>query len=299
MSGTEPTLTATPAPALSPADGAPTAAGPRLGVWSLLRSELGLIGGRRRNQFGLLVLAAVPVLIAVVTRMSASRGGAGASFFGSITSNGLFVALAALTVEMPMFLPLAMAMLSGDAIAGEANLGTLRYLLTVPVSRTRLVLVKYLALCVGALWGLAVVVGVGGIVGVALFGTGPMTTLSGTQIGFGDALVRLALAMLYLGAGLAALAAVGLFVSTLTEQPIAATIGVMIFTITSWILAGIPQVSWLHPYLLVSWFMSFADLYRDPVWTAQIANGLTLFAGYAVVFVSLAWARCSTKDITS
>ncbi len=299
MSATEPAVTATPAPAVAATREAPIAARPTLGVWSLLRSELGQIGGRRRNQMGLLVLASVPVLIAVVTRMSASRGGVGSSFFASITSNGLFVALAALTVEMPMFLPLAMSMLSGDAIAGEANLGTLRYLLTVPVSRTRLILVKYLALCVGALWGLAVVVGAGGIVGVALFGTGPMTTLSGTQIGFGDALLRLALAMLYLGAGLAALAAVGLFASTLTEQPIAATIGLMIFTITSWILAGIPQVSWLHPYLLVSWFMSFADLYRDPIWTAEIGKGLALFAGYAVVFVSLAWARCSTKDITS
>lgn len=298
MSATEPAQTAAPERAVSAGRPEPVARRRRLGVWSLLRSELGLIGGRRRNQMGLLVLAAVPVLIAVVTRMSASRG-AGASFFSSITSNGLFVALAALTVEMPMFLPLAISMLAGDSIAGEANLGTLRYLLTVPVSRTRLVFVKYLALCVGALWGLAVVVGAGGIVGVALFGTGPMTTLSGTQISFGEALVRLALTMLYLGAGLSALAAVGLFVSTLTEQPIAATIAVMILNITAWILSAIPQVSWLHPYLLVSWFLSFADLYRDPMWTADIGKGLMLFAGYAVVFVSLAWARASTKDITS
>lgn len=268
-----------------------------LGVWSLLRSELGLIGGRRRNQMGLLVLAAVPVLIAVATRMSSRSGGGG--FFGSITDNGLFVAVAALTVEVPMFLPLAMSMLAGDAVAGEANQGTLRYLLTVPVSRTRLVFVKYLALVVGGFWGLAVVVGTGLAVGVGVFGAGPATTLSGTRIGFGEASWRLVLAVLYLGVFLAALSAIGLFVSTLTEQPIAATIAVMIVNVTMWILTGIAQLSWLHPYLLVHRAMSFADVFRDPMWFGDIGTGLALSGGYILVFVALAWARLSGKDITS
>ena len=99
-----------------------------------LRSELRLIFRRRRNLAGLLVLAAVPVLIAVAVKVSvAGRGDGGPDFFGSITENGLFVALAALTIELGLFLPLAVAAISGDAVAGEANLGTLRYLLTVPV----------------------------------------------------------------------------------------------------------------------------------------------------------------------
>ena len=62
----------------------------------LLRSELRLIAGRRRNQMGLLVLAAVPVLIAVAVRISSPREGRGPDFLSSITSNGLFVPLAAL-----------------------------------------------------------------------------------------------------------------------------------------------------------------------------------------------------------
>src|SRR5689334_4153057 len=103
-----------------------------------LRSELWLIFGRRRNWAGLAVLAAVPILIAVAVKVSppGGGGGGGPDFFASITSNGLFVALAALTVELPLFLPLAVAAISADTIAGEANLGTLRYLLTVPVGRS-------------------------------------------------------------------------------------------------------------------------------------------------------------------
>src|SRR6476620_9348846 len=114
-----------------------------------LRSELRLIFGRRRNLGGLLVLASVPVLISIAVKVSSpGRGGDGPDFFSSITDNGLFVALSALTLEIGLFLPLAVAAISGDSIAGEANIGTLRYLLTVPVRRTRLLLVKYAAIVI-------------------------------------------------------------------------------------------------------------------------------------------------------
>ena len=113
----------------------------------------------------------------------------------------------------------------------------------------------------------------GGIAGVALFGTGPLTTLSGSQLDFPAALGRLALVVLYLSAGIAALGAVGLFISTLTEQPIAATIALTIFTILSWILDGVPQLAWLHPWLLVDRWLAFADLLRDPPFWDTVLPG--------------------------
>lgn len=265
----------------------------------LLRSEVRLIGGRRRNQMGLLVLAAVPVVLAIAVKVSSRNARGGPDFLDSVTSNGLFVPLAALTVEMGLFLPLAISMLSGDAVAGEANLGTLRYLLTVPVSRTRLLLVKYASLCIGALWGVSTVAVAGAIVGIALFGTGPLTTLSGNQLEFGAALWRLVLVVLFLSVCIAALAAVGLFISTLTEQPIAATIALMIFTILSWILLAVPQLDWLAPWLIVNEWLSFSDLLRDPPFWDNVLRGLAVDAAYAVVFWLAAWARLAGKDITS
>ena len=269
--------------------------------WStrLLRSELRLIAGRRRNQMGLLVLAAVPIVMAVAVKVSEPGPGRGPDFLSSITSNGLFVPLAALGVEIGMFLPLAIAMLAGDAVAGEANLGTLRYLLTVPVHRTRLLAVKYLSLCIGAVWGVAAVALLGAAIGIALFGTGDLTTLSGSQIGFGTAVWRVVLVMLYLAAGLAGLAAVGLFISTLTEQPIAASIALLIFTILSWILDAVPQLGWLHPWLIVHEWMSFGDLLRNPIAWEHVLRGLFINGAYAAVFWLAAWARFSSKDITS
>lgn len=265
-----------------------------------LRSELRLIFGRRRNQAGLAVLAAVPILIAVTVKVAApSSRGDGPDFFTSITENGLFVALAALTIEMGLFLPLAVAAISGDAVAGEANLGTLRYLLSVPVDRTRLLAVKYLSIVVFSLVATVVVAATGIIVGLVLFGGGDLTLLSGTQVSFGAGLVRVALATVYLAAGFAALGAVGIFVSTLTEQPIGATIAVVIFSVSSFILDTIPQLDWLHPYLITHYWTNFGDFLRYPVAWDGIEHGLFLAAAYALVFWLAAWARFAGKDVTS
>jgi ABC-2 type transport system permease protein len=264
----------------------------------LLGSELRLILTRRRNIAGLATLAAVPVLIAVAVKIWGTGGG-GPPFLDAITANGLFVALTALAVELPLFLPLAVATIAGDSIAGEANIGTLRYLLTVPAGRSRLLTVKFSAVALSALLATVLVSLVGAVVGVILFGTGPMLTLSGTELSFGAALVRLLLATGYLAAGFAALGAIGLFISTLTEQPIGAMVATVLLNVGMFIADTITQLDWLHPYLLTHWWMSFADLMRDPIYAADIGRGLLTALAYAVVFWLAAWARFSTKDVTS
>jgi ABC-2 type transport system permease protein len=263
-----------------------------------LRSELGLIFGRRRNQAGMGILAVVPLMIAITVKLSKPRPGAGPDFFASITSNGLFVALAALSLELALFLPLAVAAISGDSIAGEANIGTLRYLLTVPVHRTRLLAVKFAAITIFSLVATMWVSLVGAVAGLALFGGGEMTTLAGTQIGMGSALLRVLLATIYLSLCFASLGAIGLFVSTLTEQPIGATIAVVVINVMSFILDSIPQLSWLHEWLPTHWWMSFGDFLRDPIAWGDVTRGLLTAAGYMLVFWLAAWARFSDKDVT-
>jgi ABC-2 type transport system permease protein len=265
----------------------------------LLGSELHLIMGRRRNQAGILVLASVPVLVAVALKVSEPRKGRGPDFITLATSNGIFVAMTALSIEMGLFLPLAVAALSGDTVAGEANIGTLRCLLTVPVDRTRLLVVKYVSLVLGATIGVLVVAGTGLLVGGVLFGLGPATLLSGTQVSLADALGRLTICVLYLSVGLGALAAIGLFISTLTEQPIGAMIALTVVSTAMWILNGIPQLAWLHPWLLVHYWPAIADAFRDPIYLDQMRQGLIVAACYVAVFTCLAWAWFTQKDVTS
>lgn len=271
---------------------------PRLST-RFFRSELMLIFGRRRNWFGLAVLAGVPILIAVVLRISDPNGGAGDSnFLSSISDSGVFVAVAALTLEMPLFLPLAVAAISADAVAGEANLGTLRYLLAVPVDRTRLLLVKYAAVMVFAAAATVLVAVVGAGIGVALFGTGSFVTLSGSTLPLAAGLWRILLILGYLVACLCALGAVGLFVSTLTEQPVAATIATTGLAVISQILDAVPQLAAIHPYLLTDRWMAYADLLRDPVATDGVRAGLVSALVYVLLFGSAAWARLGGRDVT-
>jgi ABC-2 type transport system permease protein len=272
---------------------------PRTVSTRFLRSELRLIFSRRRNLAGLLVLAAVPVLLSVATKLSSGGDSGGGDFFSSITDNGLFVALASLTIELGLFLPLGIAVISGDSLAGEANTGTLRYLLTVPVHRTRLLAVKYLSIVLFALVETFTVTVTGVLMGLALFGGGPMTLLSGSQVSFADGLLRVLLATVYLGLCFASLGAVGLFVSTLTEQPVGAMIAVVVFSTASFILDTIPQVDWVHPFLITHHWLAFGDLFRDPVAWGGVTQGLYVAAAYVLVFWLAAWARFSAKDVTS
>jgi ABC-2 type transport system permease protein len=261
------------------------------------RSELFLIFGRRRNWVGLATLAAVPVIIAISTKLS--DGDDPTQFFSSITDNGIFVALAALMIELPVFLPIAVATISGDAIAGEANIGTLRYILAVPVHRTRLLAIKYAAVAVFAFTVAFLVATVGVLIGLALFGGGDVLLLSGSTVGMGEGLLRVAGVCLYIGLCLCALGAVGLFVSTLTEQPMGAAIAILMFSILSFVLDAIPRLGWLHPYLLTHNWNDFGEFLRDPVSVSAILPGLFSAGAYILIFLSAAWARFGSRDVTS
>jgi len=267
----------------------------------LLGSELGLVFGRRRNRVGIGVLFGLVVLVGIALKVSAvrhPRSPAG-DLMSAVAGNGIFLGFAGLSEEIALFLPLAVSVLAGDAIAGEANQGTLRYLLIAPVARGRLLVMKAVSLIIGGLVGATVVALSGLLTGAVLFGVRPLTTLSGTQMGIGDGLFRLLLAVAYLGAGLGALSMIGLFISTLTEQPIAATVATAMVSTLLWILDAVPQLDWLHPWLLVDRWMSFVDLLRDPVFTDRIVTGLWVDAAYAAVFLLLAWLRFRNKDVTS
>jgi ABC-2 type transport system permease protein len=266
----------------------------------LLLSELRVLFSRRRTTALLLALAAIPVLIAVAIRIASSPSpGRGPAFLDQVTQNGLFVGLTALVVATPLFLPLTIGVVAGDTIAGEASLGTLRYLLVAPAGRARLLVVKYLgavAFCIAA--ALTVVIA-GTLIGVALFPVGPVTVLSGSTISVGEALLRFLAIAAYVAVSMLGLSAIGLFFSTLTTVPVGAMAATISLSVASQILGALPQVEWLHPWLFSYHWLGFADLLRDPISWQSFADNALLQAGYIAVFGSLAFGRFLTKDVLS
>ncbi|MDQ0680282.1 ABC-2 type transport system permease protein [Arthrobacter pascens] len=267
---------------------------------SLLASELKVLFQRRRTWAMLLALAAIPVLIAVAVRLSSTvQPGRGPAFLDRITQNGLFVAFTAMLVSVPLFLPLTIGVVAGDTIAGEASLGTLRYLLVAPAGRVRLLLVKYagaLAFCVAAPVTVALA---GTAIGALLFPIGPVTLLSGDVVQPPEAAVRLALIAGYLSVSLAGLSAIGLFLSTLTVVPVGAMAATVVVSVVSQVLDQLPQLEWLHPWLFSHYWLGFGDILRQPMLWDSFADNALLQAGYVAVFGALAYGRFVTKDVLS
>ncbi|MFG3075351.1 ABC transporter permease [Streptomyces sp. NPDC048225] len=278
-------------------------------LWSLglLRSELLTTFRRWRTLALLAVLAAVPVLVGIAVRIETSDGsapgggggGEGPAFISQVSNNGLFLVFTALAATLPFFLPMAVGVVAGDAIAGEASAGTLRYLLVAPAGRSRLLLTKYATVLVFCLAATLVVAVSALAAGALLFPVGDLITISGTRITYAEGLGRALLIALAVAASLVGVAALGLFVSTLTGSGIAAMATTVGLLITVQILDQIPQLDALQPYFFPHYWLSFADLMREPVYWDDLVKNLGLQALYAAVFGSAAWARFTTRDITA
>jgi ABC-2 type transport system permease protein len=264
----------------------------------MLLAEVRTLFRRTLVRVLLVVLFVIPVLLALAVRISGGPGGGqGPTFLDEVSHNGVFAALAGLTVCIPFFLPLTVAVVAGDTIAGEASLGTLRYLLTRPSGRLRLLGVKAVTVAVYSFVA-ALVVALGGLIaGVVLFPVGPVVGLSGTTFSLADGIGRTLLAALVVGASLLGLAAIGMFVSTLLSSPVAAMVITAGMVVAALVVDSVPELSFTHPWLFSHNWFAFGDLLRSPVTWQGITKDMLLQVGYIAVFGSAAWARFTTSDI--
>lgn len=267
----------------------------------LLRSELKLSLGRRRNQLLLVLLMSVPVLLGIVLAIvsDSAYAGQGPGFIDRVSGNGLFLVVTALFLCAPFLLPLVTSIAAGDAIAGEAGAGTLRYLLVVPVRRGTLLAAKALSAATFMLLAVLLVTLAALITGGLLFGFSDLTLLSGQEISVSAGLARMLGVAGYVAMSLTGLVAVGLFFSTLSEVPVGVMAATVVVAIVSTVLDSLPQLSAIHPYLLTHHWFDFAEFLRFEVSWSLLGQGLLVQVAWVAIFGSLAWARFTTADITS
>jgi ABC-2 type transport system permease protein len=263
--------------------------------------ELRKLLRRPRTWVSIALLTALPTIVAVFVSVKgvAPRPGTGPAFLSAILQNGALFPAAALAIVLPLFLPVAVAVVAGDAIAGEAERGTLRYLLVRPVSRTKVLVAKLIATVAYTMLAVVIVAVVAYFVGAHLFGSSPLPTVSGTTLSTREAVLRTALAVLYVGWSMLGVAAVALFLSTVTDSPLAAALGAIALLVTSGVLVTLEAAASVQPYLPTRYWLAFVDLFRSPVLWRDVVRGTLLQGVYVLVFLTAAWANLATKDIKS
>jgi ABC-2 type transport system permease protein len=234
---------------------------------------------------------------------------------GGEVLNGYLMAYIILQT-MLMQVPLLIALVSGDMISGEANLGTLRLLLTKPISRTTLILGKFAASSIYtiallmwmALWSLGI--------SVLVFGANDMLILKSdqvTQIISSDVVWRYVAAFAYSCLAMITVSALAFFLSLFAENsigPIMATMSIIIvFTILNTL--DLPIFNSIKPFLFTSHMLGWKGFFdvKLNVNNEQIIGSIenlraVLISGIILVFHILGFLTASIlvfkkKDILS
>jgi ABC-2 type transport system permease protein len=281
----------------------------------VIRVELVKLMRRPRSWVSVALLCGLPALVAVfvVVTHLAPPPGQGPALLSAVLSSGSLFPAAALAIVLPVFLPIAVAVVAGDSIAGEAGTGMLRYLLARPVGRTRLLAAKLAALIAYVLSAVVLVALTAYVTGTLLFGSQPVaagpnglavsnvaaTSLSGTGLSPAQILLRTLGAVAFITVSMLGVGAIALFLSTVTDSALGAALGALAALITSQVLVTLNSAAAVSPYLPTRYWLAWLDFFRQPILWRNIDRGFAVQAVYVAVFLAAGWAHFATKDITS
>lgn len=277
--------------------------------------ELLKLARRPRVWISIVLLCGLPITVAIFVAVThvAPPPGQGPALLSAVLSNGSLFPAAALAIVLPIFLPVAVAVVAGDAIAGEASAGMLRYLLARPVGRTRLLVAKLVALVAYVLLAVVLVALTSYITGRILFGDSPVavtatgittsnvvaTSLSGTPLTPHDVLFRILGSVAFIAVSMLGVGAIALFLSTITDSSLGAALGAIAALILSGVLVALNAAAAVSPYLPTRYWLAWLDFFRQPILWQDIDRGFAIQGVYVVVFLGAAWANFASKDITS
>jgi ABC-2 type transport system permease protein len=295
--------------------------------------ELFKLVRRVRTWFTIGLICALPLVVAIFIAVThlAPPPGQGSAFLSAVLDDGQLYPAAALALVLPVFLPVAVAVVAGESIAGEASAGTLRYLLARPVGRTRLLVSKLISvtaftlaavvavtvtsyatgvLILGPSRAAAVGTSPGGLSGSIAPGAGgaptaglqagaAITSLSGTPLTTLELVERVLGAMAFITVSMLGVAAIAIFLSTLTDSALGAALGALATLVASEVLVTLDAATAVQPYLPTRYWLAWIDFFRQPIFWRDIQRGFGIQVVYVVVFLAAAWANFATKDITT
>ncbi|TCZ74791.1 ABC transporter permease [Flaviaesturariibacter aridisoli] len=279
-------------------------------MWPLVRIELFKIARKPRTYIAFGAVAAIVLLLQLALYSD------GATYLGfalqSVEStfsisgriiNGYFVCFVILQTLL-VHVPLLIALVAGDSIAGEANMGTLRLLFSRPVSRSALLLSKFAAatiytLCLLLFMALLALFG-----SLLLFGSGDLIILKSDMIvilDHADIFWRYGAAFGFAALAMTTVAALAFFFSLFAENAVGPIIATMSVIIVCTILTtmDIPMFNVLKPWLFTNHMLNWKGFFERPVDGAEIARSATILAAHIVLLVGGTLLIARKKDILS
>ncbi len=306
MSTTERTTGAgSPAGASRPGVGASGAAlGYRPGVTLSFASEWRRQASRRRTQLALGAMVLLPLIILIAFQFESDNNrdntrGEFASLVDLATSGGLNFTLFSIFVSASFLLVVVVALFCGDTVASEASWGSLRYLLAIPVPRSRLLAVKLLVALAYSALALLSLAGTALLAGTLRYGWSPLSSTVAAQIPAGEGVLRLLGILGYLAMVLLVVAGLAFLLSVITDAALGAVGGAVLLWILSSILDQITALGVLRDFLPTHYSAAWLGLLSTPVQTDDIVKGCISAISYATIFWSLAFWRFTRKDVVS
>jgi ABC-2 type transport system permease protein len=260
-----------------------------------LKNELWKLFGKKRTYigFGAFLLAQTAMLLAFkYTRWQSDfeRLLNGNGYLASEFISALTVSVVMLIPQIMLLMPLYATLVGGDLVAKEAEDGTLRMILSRPISRVRLLFVKWSA---GIIFAVVLVAALGltalGFAslmfpwkGMFVFSPGQAFSVLSAHEG----LVRFVFSHLLLAVNASVMVSVAFMFSCFNMKPAAATILALSFLFVSMVMENIPFFDRYENWFITHHFKCWLLIFRDPApWSQICQSEIILFAVSATAFV--------------
>jgi ABC-2 type transport system permease protein len=273
---------AAPPAGASPAAPRAFARSRRPSVLTVYRWELRKLLAQKRTYLGLALVVILPLIFVVFEGVHHAHNHGENIFATEITQSGLATPVLMLFFMSGFFLPLAASLVAGDIFANEDGNGTLKTILTRSVDRGQVFAAKALAAMTYAATAVFLSAAVATVAGVASWGFHSVRTFSGTVVSASEALLLVFAANAVYLIPLFALAAIGVLLSAATRNSAGAVVGTIGLVILLFIVAQIPGLEGIQPYLLTEQLQAWQGLLRTPTDWAPIAHSAWVCALYGV-----------------
>jgi ABC-2 type transport system permease protein len=264
---------------------------------AVYRWELRKLLSQKRTYVGVALLLVLIVFFVVFQNVHQHHDHHDNIFAAQLTQSGLATPVLMLLFLSVLLLPVVAALVAGDIVANEDGNGTLKTILTRSVDRGQVFAAKTLAAMTYAAVAVYIAAAAATIAGVSSWGFHSVRTFSGSVVSASEALLLVLAANTVYLIPLFAFVALGVMLSTASRNSAGAVVGTIGLIILMYILAQIPGLEGIKPYLLTEQFQAWQGLLRTPTDWAPIGHAAWVSALYGVPALAAGYLVFLRRDV--